>query len=157
MRVIKILVMIMMTALLLCSCSHVDDSLSTDSPVGQETGTVLQDGTVLYEQGSLSENAVVELKDENENVLLENRHIMKVFAKYSDMNDYFIELELTEEGSNLFEIATTDHIGKVIDIVVDGKVVSSPMVQDTITNCYVVVSSFENYDKLMQLFKTLTK
>jgi preprotein translocase subunit SecD len=157
MRVIKILVMIMMMVLLLCSCSHVDDSLSTDSPVGQETGTVLQDGTVLYEQGMLSENAVVELKDENDNVLLENRHIMKVFAKYSDMNDYFIELELTEEGRTLFETATTDNIGKVIDIVVDGKVVSSPMVQDTITNCYVVVSSFENYDELMELFKTLTR
>jgi preprotein translocase subunit SecD len=73
------------------------------------------------------------------------------------MNDYFIELELTEEGRVLFEMATTDHIGKVIDIVVDGKVVSSPMVQDTITDGHVVVSNFENYDKLMELFKTLTK
>lgn len=52
----------------------------------------------------------------------------------------YVSLKFNEEGTEKFAQATQDNIGKTIKIVMDGEVISSPVVQSSITNGEAVIS-----------------
>lgn len=115
------------------------------------------DGTTLYKEATLSENSVVEFKDVNSNVLIDNNDIVKVYLKSSEDNGYYIEFEFTEDGREKFKIATEENIGKAITISANGKVLSSPTVNGIIDSDMVFVANSQSYDELKTLFENITE
>ena len=53
---------------------------------------------------------------------------------------YLVVITLDEEGKEKFAQATADHIGEVINIRVNGEIVSAPVVQEPITGGSCVIS-----------------
>lgn len=87
----------------------------------------------------LGKTAQLEFIDENGNVLLTGADVKKASREVGDagsngQSEPYIALEFTEEGKELFAEATKNNLGKMIAIVMDGEVVSAPMVNSVITD-----------------------
>ena len=123
----------------------------------QEQGKELPDGSILYKEATLSKNTVVEFKDDRGNVLIENSDIIKVYAKFSEDSNYYIEFEFTENGQSKFKTATEENIGKVITITANDEPLSSPTIPSVIDSSGVIVANNQSYDELIALFDKITK
>lgn len=132
-----------------------EDLNNQDSVI--DKGMLLVDGTYLYEEGDLSSKVIVEFLDENDNLILKNQDIEKVFAKYSDWSTYHIQLKLTNEGGSKFEVATKENIGKTIRIMVNGEVLIAPIIQEPISGNEIAVSNCSSYEEMMEIYKILTE
>ena len=115
------------------------------------------DGSILYKEATLSKNTVVEFKDDKGNVLIENSDIVKVYAKFSEDSNYYIEFEFTENGQSKFKTATEENIGKVITITANDEPLSSPTIPSVIDSSGVIVANNQSYDELIALFDKITK
>ncbi len=82
----------------------------------------LEDGTVVLD-GSQVENAQAAQQQDN----MGNR-------------EYVVELDLDSEGTKAFADATTENVGKVINIVYDGETISAPVVNEAITGGTAIIS-----------------
>lgn len=60
---------------------------------------------------------------------------------------YVVSLEFNDEGKKKFADATTNNIGKRIYIIYDGKVVSSPRVNEAITGGSAQIDGMSSYDE----------
>ena len=78
-------------------------------------------------------------------------------AKWSEYNNYYIRLELTEEGASCFANATRENKGKKINIVLAEHILSSPMIEDEITGGIVIISNHQSYDEMISYFNKLVK
>lgn len=123
----------------------------------EEQGKELPDGTVLYKESVISKNTVVEFKDDKENELIDNNDIVKVYAKFSEYNNYYIEFEFTASGQTKFANATKENVGKTITISANNEILSSPTIQYPIDSGNVVVANNQSYDELITLFDKITK
>jgi len=97
----------------------------------QEDGTVVMDGSMIK-----SARATVQLDNMN------NRA-------------YFVELEMTEEGKEVFAEATRANIGKTISIVYDGEEISSPVVEEAITDGMGQISGMEDQSEAQRLASSI--
>ncbi|MGF7012210.1 SecD/SecF fusion protein [Lachnospiraceae bacterium PF1-22] len=70
-------------------------------------------------------------------------------------NAYQIKLEMTAEGAEKFAIVTAENVGKVINIVYDGEVLSSPAVQQAISGGQAVITGKFDHDKAEDLAATI--
>ena len=102
-------------------------------------------------------NTVVEFKDDKGNVLIENSDIVKVYAKFSEDSNYYIEFEFTENGQSKFKTATEENIGKIITISANNEVLSSPTIPATIESSNIIVVNNQSYNELIALFDKITK
>ncbi|MCI8342395.1 MAG: protein translocase subunit SecD [Firmicutes bacterium] len=87
----------------------------------------------------LGKTAQLEFLDENGNVLLTGAFVKKASREVGDINGNgqsvpFVSLEFTDEGREIFAEATRNNIGKIIAIVMDGEIVSAPIVNSVITD-----------------------
>ena len=82
----------------------------------------LEDGTVVLD-GSQVDNAQAAQQQDN----MGNR-------------EYVVELDLDSEGTKAFADATTENVGKVINIVYDGETISAPVVNEAITGGTAIIS-----------------
>ena len=98
----------------------------------------LQDGTEILNQDNV---ASASLKSSADTV--------------TGRQEYLIELTFDEEGKEAFNKATAEHAGEHIDIVVNGETVSSPLVQEPITDGKVVIAGLtqEEAEKLAEKFE----
>ena len=69
--------------------------------------------------------------------------------------EYEVELTLTSEGTSKFATATAANIGKRISIVYDGQTVSSPVVNDAITNGQAVINGMASLEEARELASTI--
>ena len=76
--------------------------------------------------------AVLQFLDPNGAVIMEGKHVKTAQAAYID-NQPVVSFQLTDEGTQLFADATRANIGKIIDIQLDGRSISSPKVNTAIT------------------------
>jgi len=60
----------------------------------------------------------------------------------SQMNQWTIRFELTDEGGEIFGDFTGSNIGQPVAIVLDGEVRSAPTIQDRITSGGIIVGNF---------------
>ena len=68
----------------------------------------------------------------------------------------YVALEFNEEGKRLFAEATEANMGKVIHIVMDGEIISSPVVQTAITDGHAMITgqfSGEEAEELASLIR----
>ncbi len=112
---------------------------------------------IQFAQGEISDSVSVELKDEDGRVWLDNEHIEMVYARYNEMNGYYIELELTKEGTSQFGEATRENVGRTIAVCVDGEVLIAPIVEEEISSEVVVIADNESEEALKTLYRKLTK
>ncbi len=62
-------------------------------------------------------------------------------------SQYIVSLEFNDEGTTKFATATTNNVGNIIYIVYDGKVVSSPRVNQAITGGSAQIDGMSSYDE----------
>lgn len=140
-----------------CFVGCVKDKRNDTSKLqNQYDGKKLADGSILYKEAVLSQNTVVEFKDEKGNLLIENSDIVKVYAKFSENSNYCIEFEFTENGRSRFKTATEENIGKVITISVNNEPLSFPTIPSVIDSSSIILANNENYDELIALFDKIT-
>ena len=77
-------------------------------------------------------------------VILDGTHVVSAEAasKRNNMNntEYVVQLEFDKEGTQAFSDATSAHVGDIISIVYDGEAVSSPRVNEAITDGKCVIT-----------------
>lgn len=104
------------------------DRITIEIPGVTDANKVL---TELGKPGSL------EFQDESGNVVLQGTDVKtataKIIEKETGAKENIVELNLTKEGGKKFAEATKANIGKPINIVYDGEVISNPMVNEEIT------------------------
>ncbi len=105
-------------------------------------------------EGDQHEAMQEDLRDENKNIvgqrywLLEKRRVITgrdlktARASSGEFNEPTVTFILTSEGGKRFGDVTGENIGRGLAIVLDGKVISAPTIQDRITDQGVIHGSF---------------
>lgn len=99
----------------------------------------------------IGEPAVLEFRIDGETVLTGDT-IENAYASYSNESGYVVQLIFNAKGTKQFGDITTEHVNKVMDIVVNDEVISSATISQAITNGKPVITSpdftYETADKL---------
>ena len=127
-----------------------DDRITIEIPGVTDANKVL---TELGKPGSL------EFQDETGKVVLQGTDIKtataRIIEKETGAKENIVELNLTKEGGKKFAEATKANIGKPINIVYDGEVISNPMVNEEITGGQAVISGNFTYEEVENLASTI--
>ncbi|MDD3425953.1 MAG: protein translocase subunit SecD, partial [Aminobacterium sp.] len=92
----------------------------------------------LEKQSQTIEGAIVAQDDEGRyfllgSALVSGKHLVDAKTQFDNLGRAVVTLEFNSEGAKLFEQATADNVGKQIAIILDGNVVSAPVVQERIS------------------------
>ncbi len=110
----------------------------------------------------IGQTAQLTFEDESGNVVLKGfEHVKDAYkgamqTTQGGVVEYVVHLEFTDEGRELFKQATEVNLGKRINIVLDGRTISSPTVQTAITDGKAYISGDftpETSEELAQLIK----
>ncbi len=127
-----------------------DDRITIEIPGVTDANEVLEE---LGKPGSL------EFQDETGKVVLEGTDVKTATAKIIEEDTgtkrNIVELNLTETGKKKFADATKANIGKPINIVYDGEIISNPMVNEAITGGQAVISGDFTYEEVEELASTI--
>ncbi len=102
----------------------------------------------------LGKPAVLEFRDPTgQKVLLTGKDLVKAYAGVDQNNSayYAVYLEFNDEGAKKFADITAKYLGKPIPIVLDGKVISAPVVQSVITGGRAVITGKFTLDEAKKL------
>lgn len=126
------------------------DRITIEIPGVTDANKVLEE---LGKPGSL------EFQDEAGNVVLQGTDVKtataKIIEKETGAKENIVELNLTEEGGKKFAEATKANIGKPINIVYDGEVISNPQVNEEITGGQAIISGNFTYEEVENLASTI--
>ncbi len=87
-------------------------------------------------------------------VELHGGHIDKVSFYNDERGKPCVGLELTDDGGKTMKATTSQNLRKKLAIVLNGKVVSAPTINSTITNKVEISGSFDNKD-LLAFFRAI--
>jgi preprotein translocase subunit SecD len=73
--------------------------------------------------------------------LMTGRHLKNADVSTNNMGQVVIAFELTAEGTQIFRDYTLKHVGEIVAIVLDKRVLSAPVIQEAITSGQGVISS----------------
>ncbi len=68
---------------------------------------------------------------------------------------YVVQLELNKDGTEAFATATSENVGKVIEIVYDDQVISSPVVEEAITGGTAYISGMSSVEEAQNLASSI--
>lgn len=127
------------------------DRISVEIPGVSDSTAILEE---LGKPGSLS------FVDESGNELLTGSDVKNANAKITSNsttggNEYVVELQFTDEGTQKFAQATADNLGKIIYIFYDGEVVSQPKVNTTITDGNAIIEGMSSYEEADRIATTI--
>ncbi|MBQ6815089.1 MAG: protein translocase subunit SecD [Lachnospiraceae bacterium] len=128
-----------------------DNRITVEIP-GQDDAQAVLDK--LGKPGTLQ--FITELDTEKEKVWLEGDDVDDAQAQaLQDQNsgaiEYVVSLDFTEEGGKIFAEATKEYIYKIIYIVYDGDVKSSPRVDEQITGGKATISGMDSIEEAEEL------
>jgi preprotein translocase subunit SecD len=87
---------------------------------------------------------------------LTGRYLSKASVEFHPSTQApLVGLEFNKEGQDLFSAITRDHKGEVLAILLDGKVLSAPVIQDEITNGKAQITGTFTPDEVKQLVRNL--
>lgn len=75
------------------------------------------------------------------NTIMTGRHLRDADISTDNLGQIVIAFELTEEGAQIFRDYTSKHRGDIVAIVLDKRVVSAPVIEDTIPDGKGIISS----------------
>ena len=101
----------------------------------------------------IGETALLSFKDPNGDTVLTGADVNQATAGYDQQNaQYIVSLDLNSEGTTKFATATSANVGKQISIYLDDELISSPVVNEAITNGRASISgSFKEYSEVKAL------
>lgn len=73
--------------------------------------------------------------------LMTGRHLKDANISTDNMGQVVIAFELTEEGTQIFRDYTLKHVGDIVAIVLDKRVLSAPVIKEAITSGKGIISS----------------
>lgn len=73
--------------------------------------------------------------------LMTGRHLRDANVSTDNMGQVVIAFELTEEGAQIFRDYTLKHVGDIVAIVLDKRVLSAPVIKEAITSGKGIISS----------------
>ncbi len=89
--------------------------------------------------------AQLEFQDEQGNVLVSGKNLTDAQARVNpNTQEAYVELKFDKAGADLFAQATTANVGKPLVIVLDGKPISAPIVNQAITDGNAIIEG--NFD-----------
>lgn len=88
------------------------ESLFASNNTDSNQGVVLNDGSIVYGESVITNNAVA-FKDSKSNTVLANGDVSRIYARYSTNKGYFIELKLTSNGNSKFSSALNGGSGEL--------------------------------------------
>ena len=97
----------------------------------------LEDGTQILDQDNVIETSLINRPDNLGNL------------------EFMIEITFDEEGKEAFQRATVGHVGEVIRILVNGETVSSPVVQEPVTEGKCVLTGGFTQSEAEELIRVL--
>lgn len=99
----------------------------------------------------LGRTAMLQFKDQNGNVVLTGKDLKDAKAQISNGNQAVVGLEFNDEGGKKFADLTARNIGKQIAIVLDGDVLTAPVVQEAITGGRAQISGSRTMEEAERL------
>lgn len=92
----------------------------------------------LQERGKALEGSLVTLDEEGRyfllgGVLVGGKELVDAKTQYDNLGRAVVSISFSSEGAKLFDKATADNVGRQVAIVLDGIVISAPVVQERIT------------------------
>lgn len=69
--------------------------------------------------------------------------------------EYVVQLDLNDDGAEAFAKATTENVGKQIEIVYDDEVISAPRVNEAITGGTAIISGMANAEEAQNLASSI--
>jgi len=101
----------------------------------------------------------LEFQLEDGTTILDGSHVTQAEAASTrdNMNNtkYVVEVEFDKEGAKAFGDATTENVGKQIEIVYDGETISAPVVQQAITDGKCEISGNFTLDSAKELASSI--
>ncbi|MDD6616433.1 MAG: protein translocase subunit SecD [Lachnospiraceae bacterium] len=70
-------------------------------------------------------------------------------------NEYVVQLDLTSDGKEAFATATSENVGNVIEIVYDDNVISSPRVNEAITQGTAIITGMASIEEAQNLASSI--
>lgn len=122
---------------------------------------ILGDGNVEYDSnsGSYVLLKTIEELEKNDQIVLTGADILAAEADQdrstSFSNLYCVNFRLSEEGTKKFAKATGEHIGGIIAIVYDGKVVSAPRVSTAIDTGEAMINQITSFEEASDIATTI--
>lgn len=127
-----------------------NDRISIEIPGVTDANKILEE---LGKPGSL------EFQDETGKAVLTGSDIASATAKQSTDNlnntESVVELSLNKEGTTKFAEATAANVGKVIQIVYDGQIISSPRVNSVIDGGQAYIDGMASFEEAETLASTI--
>lgn len=104
----------------------------------------------------LGKPGALSFEDQDGNVVLEGADIADAQGvaqqnTTTGAREYVVDLQMTPEGGEKFFDATSENVGKVIYIVYDGEVISSPRVQQAISGGKAVITGMAGLEEAQNL------
>lgn len=127
------------------------DRINVDIPGVSDANAILEE---LGQPGTLS------FQDPEGNVVLtgddvETAQPASTKNQLTGATEYYVSLQLTDEGSQKFAEATEANVGKSISIIYDGQVVRTPTVKEKITGGNCSIDGMASYEDANQLASTI--
>ena len=99
----------------------------------------------------LGRTAMLQFKDINGKVVMTGKDLKDARAQVSQGNQAVVGLEFSDEGGKKFADLTARNVGKQIAIVLDGEVLTAPVVQEAITGGRAQISGSRNVEEAEHL------
>ncbi len=100
----------------------------------------------------LGETARLTFRDPEDNILIEGKNVKESKVEYDSRdNSPVVTLLFDSEGTRLFAEATEKFKGQRISIYMDDVQISSPIVNDSITDGAAIITNIESKEKAMEL------
>ena len=128
-----------------------DNRITVDIPGQDDADEVLEK---LGKPGSLS--LISDFGQDGQKVWVEGSQIVDAQPAVSTddttgKREYLVTFEMNSEGTQAFAEATKENLGKILYVVYDGKVVSSPIVQTVITGGSGQIDGMSSYEEAEEL------
>ena len=99
----------------------------------------------------LGRTALLEFKDVSGKTVLTGKDLKNSKAHVAQNNQAVVGLEFSDEGAKKFASLTAQNIGKPISILLDGEILTSPVVQEVITGGNAQISGSRNVEEAEHL------
>ena len=99
----------------------------------------------------LGRTALLEFKDPNQKTVMTGSDLKDAKAQMGQNNQASVSLEFTDEGGKKFGNVTARNVGKKIAIVLDGEMLTNPVVQEAITGGHAQITGSRNMEEAEHL------
>lgn len=101
--------------------------------------------------GVIGKTAMLEFKDEEGNTVLTGTDLKDAHEQTDQANQNLVSLQFSEEGGRKFGTLTTNNVGRRISILLDGEVLTSPVVNEPILGGSAVITGSRTLEEAHHL------